>query len=276
MRVALPISLALHAALLAVRFSSPPPPAPEASTLEVVLVNARTKAAPIKPRLLAQNTLNGGGPATSGYSASPLPRTTEDQTANQVVLAALRQRQARLEKEQKQLFTLLVDRQKTLLAQIERDVPDDSTDAGEDERTQEALVVNAQISALKAAIQRYDARPRQRFVAPSTQAVPYAKYVEAWRKKIELLGTEHYPEQARGKVYGKLRMTVYIKKNGELLRVEIDQPSSHPILNSAAKRIVQLAAPFAPFPPALAKNTDVLAITRTWHFVNSELTTSPQ
>lgn len=276
MRVALLVSLALHAALLALRFSSPPPPAPEASTLEVVLVNARTKAEPIHPRLLAQNTLNGGGPAASGYSASPLPRTTDEQTADQVVLAALRQRQARLEQEQKQLFTMLEDKRKTLMAQVERDVPDESADAGEDERTQEALVVNAQISALKAAIERYDARPRQHFVAPSTKAVPYAGYVEAWRKKIELLGTEHYPEQARGKVYGKLRMTVYIKKNGDLLRVEIDQPSTHPILNSAARRIVQLAAPFPPFPPAMAKDMDVLAITRTWHFVNSELTTSPQ
>jgi protein TonB len=275
MRIALATSLALHAALLTLRFSYPPPPVPKASTLEVVLVNARTKAAPLNPKLLAQDTLNGGGEAATGYSASPLPRTTNDQTADQVVLAALRKRQAQLEQEQKQLFSLLEAKQKTLLAQVQRNVPDDSSDAGEDESNQEAMVVNAQISALKAAIERYDARPRQHFVGPSTKSVPYAQYVEAWRKKIELLGTEHYPEQARGKVYGQLRMTVYIKKNGDLLRVEIDQPSRHPILNSAAKRIVQLAAPFAPFPPAIAKDTDVLAITRTWHFVNSELTTTP-
>lgn len=275
MRIALPISLAVHAALLALRFSSSPPRPPEASTLEVVLVNARTQAAPIRPKLLAQNTLNGGGPATEGYSASPLPRTTDDPSAETAVLAALHQRQVQLERQQTRLLTLLESKRTALLAQTGRDVADESADAGDDELTQEAVLVNAQISALKAAIKRYDARPRQRFTAPSTQSVPYAQYVEAWRKKIEIIGTEHYPEQARGKVYGQLRMTVYIRKNGELLRVEIDRPSKYPILNSAAKRIVQLAAPFAPFPPALASNTDILAITRTWHFVNSELTTSP-
>ncbi|MFA4913084.1 MAG: energy transducer TonB, partial [Burkholderiaceae bacterium] len=36
---------------------------------------------------------------------------------------------------------------------------------------------------------------------------------------------------------------------------------------------VQLAAPYPPFPPELAAMTDVLAITRTWNFVNDTLDT---
>jgi protein TonB len=273
LRIAVLASLCVHAAVLAIHFSAPRPiPAPS-SALEVTLVNARTESAPIKPALLAQNQLNGGGEAQAGHASSPLPRTA-DTPANQVVLAALRKRQARLEAEQRQLYTQLESRQKTLPARLQPDLPQSSTDPGNDDSNQESLVLNAQISALKEQIERYNARPRQQFTGPSAMAVDYAEYVEAWRQKIEQLGTEHYPEQARGKVYGKLQLTVYIGQNGELLRIEIDQPSEHAILNLAAERIVQLAAPFAPLPASIAKNTDVLAITRTWHFVNNQLDTS--
>src|SRR3546814_2724957 len=116
---ALPIlilSLCIHAAILSIRVAAAPTPARQASTLEVVLVNASTKAAPIKPKLLAQHQINGGGNAAAGHAASPLPRTT-DQTANEVVLAALRQRQEQLEQEQQRLFTQLQSKQKTLLIQ---------------------------------------------------------------------------------------------------------------------------------------------------------------
>src|SRR5690606_2130938 len=85
--------------------------------------------------------------------------------------------------------------------------------------------------------------------------------------------TEHYPDEARGKVYGSLQLTVYIRRDGSLLRVEIDRPAMHPVLNQAALRIVQLAAPFPPLPAELAADTDILAITRTWHFTRDQLDT---
>jgi protein TonB len=68
-------------------------------------------------------------------------------------------------------------------------------------------------------------------------------------------------------------MTVYIRSDGSVADVEIDDPSPHAVLNQAARRIVQLAAPFPPFPPDVARDTDVLAITRTWNFVNDTLET---
>src|SRR5690606_9777760 len=149
-----------------------------------------------------------------------------------------------------------------------------SAEPGMDELEQDSLVLNAQISAIKERIERYNAQPRRQFTGPSTKAVEYAEYVEAWRKKIELLGTEHYPAEARGKLYGSLQLTVYIRRDGSLERIEIDRPSSHAVLNLAASRIVQLAAPFAPLPPSMAARTDVLAITRTWNFVNQKLETA--
>src|SRR5690606_13384233 len=145
-----------------------------------------------------------------------------------------------------------------------------SGDTGDDSRHQESAVINAQISAIRERIQRYNEQPRRQFVGPSAQRVDYAEYVEAWRKRIELLGTEHYPPQARGKTYGSLQMTVYIRRDGSLERAEITHPSDHAVLNQAALRIAQLAAPFAPLPATIAGETDILAITRTWHFVNQQ------
>lgn len=273
LRIGILLSLCIHAAVLAIHFAPPQPAAATQTTmLEVTLVNARTEAAPIAPKLLAQNQINGGGQADTGTAASPLPHTAA-QSADQIVLAALQKRQAELEAEQQQLYTQLQAQQKVLLARKFPDFFQDSADPGTDNSAQQSLILNAEISAIKERIERYNARPRQQFTGPSAMAVDYAEYVEAWRTKIELLGTEHYPSEARGKIYGKLQLTVYIKQNGELARIEVNQPSEHAVLNLAAQRIVQLAAPFSPLPESIAKNTDLLVITRTWHFVDNQLST---
>lgn len=270
--IAVLVSLALHGAALALHFSQPAPPKAPRQTLEISLVNTQTELAPLNPQLLAQADLLGGGSDDHGRSASPLPRTASE-SPDEIVLAALRKRQEQLEHEQQQLLTQV---QSPRFVHQARNVPETllSADApGDDARDQESLILSAQIAALKERIERYNARPRQHFTGPSARSDAYARYLEAWRTHIEQLGTEHYPEEARGRVYGHLQLTVYIQRDGSLARIEIDRPSQHAILNLAAQRIVQLAAPFAPLPPEIAKDTDILAITRTWHFQNQQLQT---
>jgi protein TonB len=85
------------------------------------------------------------------------------------------------------------------------------------------------------------------------------------------VGELNYPQAARDqKLYGTLVVTVSIKSDGSLDRVEINRPSGQRILDAAALRIVQLAAPFAPFPADIARDTDILSITRTWIFTRSD------
>jgi protein TonB len=90
---------------------------------------------------------------------------------------------------------------------------------------------------------------------------------------VERIGNEHYPEEARGKVYGSLRMTVAVRKDGSLVEALLDKSSGSAVLDRAARRIVNMAAPFPPFPPEIARDTDVLEITRTWLFTNDQLST---
>ena len=105
-------------------------------------------------------------------------------------------------------------------------------------------------------------------VAPATPELSY--YFEAWRRKVERVGNLNYPDAARDRnLYGSLRLLVAIVPDGTLSDVRVLESSGHRILDDAALRIVRLAAPFAPFPPEMRRNTDVLEIVRTWQFRKS-------
>lgn len=272
LHIALVISVAVHAALLAIRFAPAPAPQTVNPALSVILVNTATEQAPEDPQWLAQSNLLAGGTDDEGISSSPLPRTVTA-TDSEVVLADLRQRQEELEQQQQKLLTQLEAALEVARSRRDFERNEDSRHPGTDARDQESVLLSARIAALRERIEHYNRRPRVHFSGPSAQADVYAHYLEAWRTRIEQLGTEHYPDEARGRLYGSLQLTVYIRHDGSLERVEFERASEHAVLNLAAQRIVQLAAPFPPLPPAIAGEVDILAITRTWHFQNRTLET---
>ncbi|MCC6160808.1 MAG: energy transducer TonB, partial [Nitrosomonas sp.] len=101
----------------------------------------------------------------------------------------------------------------------------------------------------------------------------FARYLEDWRLKVERIGNLNYPEAARKqKLYGSLQLTVGIRSDGSLESIGIDRSSGVQILDDAAIHIVRLAARngFAPFPPDIRRDTDILHITRTWVFSRSD------
>ena len=67
-----------------------------------------------------------------------------------------------------------------------------------------------------------------------------------------------------------MQLTVYIKSNGEIEKVEIRRSSGYPILDNAAKRIVEMGSPYAAFPEDLRKDVDILDITKTWIFTKED------
>ena len=107
----------------------------------------------------------------------------------------------------------------------------------------------------------------RRIIEERTQTPEDDWYLESWRRKVERIGKLNYPEQARErKLYGSLRLLVAIEPDGSLRDVRVIDSSGHKVLDEAAVRIVRLAAPYAPFPPGMRKQTDVLEIVRTWQF----------
>lgn len=111
-------------------------------------------------------------------------------------------------------------------------------------------------------------RPRRYTISSaSTQQRHDALYLDNWRKHIELVGNQHYPEEARQQeIFGSLRMMVALRPDGSVIEIRILQGSGHSVLDQAAVDIVQRAAPFEPFPDELRGEVDILEIIRTWRF----------
>lgn len=113
-------------------------------------------------------------------------------------------------------------------------------------------------------------RPRRKFISASTKEFKYAAYMEAWRAKVERVGNLNYPDEARKEnLSGSLILDVALNADGSINEITIRRPSGSKVLDDAAIRIVKLAAPFAPFPKQIREETDILHITRTWQFLNS-------
>ena len=116
-------------------------------------------------------------------------------------------------------------------------------------------------------IKAYSSRPRERYISARTQAFRDAAYLESWRNKVERIGNLNYPHEAQQRhLHGRLILNVLINHDGRVMRVDVAQSSGSAVLDDAAKRIVQLASPFPPFPKAMRKQYDQLMITRTWIF----------
>ena len=118
---------------------------------------------------------------------------------------------------------------------------------------------------------------KRKFIGIRTKDYRFARYAEDWRLKVERIGNLNYPETAkREQLYGSLQLTVGIKSDGSLESIEINRPSGKKVLDEAAVRIVKLAGQngFAPFPPDISGDIDVLHITRTWVFTSADQLTS--
>lgn len=296
------VSAVLHAVVIvAIRFEAPDLQRfrDNIPALEIVLVNAKTESAPEKADALAQTNLDRGGNTDEdrrAKSSLPAPRDKPSetkikpaeelkQTPKKAELDAEAERQlqrvAELEKQAQALMTQAKSRQvidnepvkQTELPQPEKGRNHEAVSQTLDRAALASAIVD--MARLEAQISKqqdeYQKRPKRKFVGARTQEYRFATYVEAWRQKVERVGNLNYPEAAREqKIYGQLRMTVSIKADGSLEKIEINQSSGHQILDDAARRIVELAAPYSPFPDDIRKDTDILSITRTWTFTRQD------
>lgn len=119
------------------------------------------------------------------------------------------------------------------------------------------------------AAENYKAQ-KKKFIGTRANEYRFVRYVENWKNKLERVATQNYPEAARGKLYGTAIVTVEIGSDGAVRSVEINRSSGHEILDDAVKQMVMMASPFAPFPPEIRQDTDIIVITRTWTFANYE------
>jgi protein TonB len=266
------VSVMMHILVMLIHFTMPEMPAARAPSLDVILVNARHDTAPTDPQALAQANLDGGGDSSEDVrAASPLPPQDSIKNGNDLVDMTRGQRVAIRQKQHEEVLT-----QEDGDVAIDTAAPKDKKPAapqpvtGSDtaDATAMALKLDAEIAEKTIA---YNQRPRRKQIGVRTREYRFAQYIESWRAKAERIGELHYPAAARGKMYDSLLMTVSIKKDGTLEKIVIHRRSKYPVLNEAAEKIVRLGEPYAPFPPEIARDIDILDITRTWMFTNDKL-----
>lgn len=271
MALALLASAAAHGMILSTQFVHINPHLFEDPNLpmEVVLVNAKTAESPLNPDALAQANLAGGGNTDEDRRLkSPLPASDRTQTGSEE--AALQAKVAMLEQQAKTLLSQLKpDDRVPIPPPVQTPAPQPTVDASQlDAQAREMAQLQARISQQW---DEYQKRPKRAFVGANVREYAFARYVEDWVTKVERVGNVNYPEAARRQgIYGSLRLTVSIYANGRIETVDIDRSSGSKILDAAAIKIVELAAPYAPFPDDMRKKADILSITRTWTFTRSD------
>lgn len=299
MAIALWFSVSAHVIFLAVKFEPElKEMAKRLPSLEVVLVNAKTKNAPNKAELIAQANLDRGGNTDLDRkmkTALPKPKQKvpevklqENKKAQSASKASqLRTKEAKeekrvaaLEKKAQELLTQLKS-DRTLNTKPVVKAPIDKPEKSKKKidskmLDREALLAaSLEIDRLEAQIAKqqdeYQKRPKRRFLGARAKAADDALYLEAWRQKVERVGNLNYPAAARSKkIYGKLQLTVSIRADGTVEKINIDRSSGSKVLDDAAINIVNLAAPYAKFSKAMKKTTDILGITRTWTFTQED------
>ena len=298
--IALLGSAFLH--LLIIAFVKFQPPAlqffkDQMSALDVVLVNSKSHKKPSKADALAQANLDGGGNTSENRklkSALPWqkhnPTETSANERSQALAKSLSEAQAEAARKAERLAEL--DKQaQALMSQIkathvietdpsQKSTPKKSEISTEDSpkksiNTSDLMSASLEMARLEAQINKqqddYQKRPKRKSIGARAQEYKFAAYVESWRQKVEKIGNLNYPQAAKDqKIYGQLQLTVYIKSNGDIEKVEIRQSSGFPVLDNAAKRIVEMGSPYAAFPEDLRKDVDILDITRTWIFTKED------
>lgn len=299
MTIAIWVSLAIHAAILAIHFEPDLKKFKDSlPVLEVMLVNSKTNTRPDKADAFAQANLDRGGntdqnrkmksalpaqkqqkaeftvkPVAEAKSGAKAAKQAAEETKEQKHVAAL-------EKQAQELMTQL-NSSKKVESQAVQMAMSKELETGNQETPNKKLNMHditaaaLEMDRLEALISKqqdeYQKRPKRKFVGARAKEYRYALYVDSWRQKVEKYGNLNYPEAARDlKLYGQLQMTVSIRADGSIENIELNRSSGHKVLDAAAKHIVERAAPYARFPDDVRKEIDILSITRTWTFTKED------
>ncbi len=112
------------------------------------------------------------------------------------------------------------------------------------------------------------AAKNQLWIQADTRESEVAVYLDAWRRKIERVGTVNFPNAVRRRqLSGTPIIDVTIGATGRLLKAQIRRTSGEPEIDEAAMRILKLAAPYDSFPRALGEKHDEIRIAYEWQFL---------
>jgi protein TonB len=268
LQIALGASIAVHAVLLTVRFVNP-----EAfnrvfqdTPLEVILVNAKTSERAEKPQAIAQFAMAGGGNVEKGRATSPLPPSALTAMGDSTEDA-----QRKVDALQQQQQMMLTQIRKMLAAMPPPDPrrPSDAPDASAREEKRKQLL--QLLAEIERRVNEENARPKRRYISPSTAAGVHALYYSRFKERVEQLGTLNFPQAAGNKLYGELTMLISLNPQGQVISTEVVQSSGNRALDRMAQTIVKAGAPYGAFTPAMLKEFQIMVVSSRFKFTRDEI-----
>lgn len=239
-------------------------------TLEVTLVQTRSELPPEEAEFLAQFSQIGGGDVDDDSIArNPLPvREISEQNMDVPTQPQTPQQRTVPNREITDLMSREADPHKVRINKPKqaktqqqlrpRDVGFLQYTEPEEERAREWAEINRDW-------QEHQSKPRHKYLNARTREYKYAKYIAEWEAKVQRVGNLTYPEKVRRLgLSGEVTLDVAVNPNGSIRNITVLQSSGNKLLDDVAIRSARLAAPFAPFPPEIRAETDVLHMTRKW------------
>jgi protein TonB len=267
LQIALGVSVIVHAALLTLRIVDP-----ESfnrvfhdTPLEVVLVNAHSNEKADRAQAIAQRSLAGGGEAEKGRATSPLPPSALTSIGD-----AAEDAQQKIEEMQDQQMLMLAQLKKTLAAMPPADPRLARTNPQAAAREEKRRHLVKLLAEIERRINEENARPKKRYISPSTREEVYAVYYDSLRRKVEERGTHNFPELAGRKLYGELTMVVTVNHDGRVIDTEIAETSGNNVLDRRATSIARAAAPFGRFNDAMRRRADQIVVVSRFKFTRED------
>ena len=238
--------------------------------LEITMAQYRSDIAPDNPDFLAQENQIGSGtldqaaapstPFESDFNADQIQEVSPVPQAPQIVNEQITQDVA---------VVAAINNEEDISQQLEELEPEEQQPVIDEVAPDDLSLAIASLQAqLDLQRQAYARRPRKYTISSaSTQRSQDAQYLDNWRRRIEAVGNVNYPAAARQQqIYGNVRMLVALRPTGRIEEVRILQSSGQAVLDQAAVNIVNMAAPFEPFPDEMRAEADILEIIRTFRF----------
>lgn len=246
--------------------------------LEITMAQYKSEFAPDEADFLAQENQIGSGTLDSAAAPStPFKSDINEDVIQEVVPIPQAPEIVNEIEVRDAAIVSSIQNEQQIQQQLDEIEPEDEKPLSEESTPDDLSLAIASLQAqLDLQRQEYAKRPRRYTISSaSTKKSHDALYLDGWRRRIEAVGNINYPTAARQQqLYGSLRMLVALFPNGEVSEIQILQSSGHSLLDQAAVEIVNMAAPFDPFPEAMRAEADILEIIRTWRFHEGNALTS--
>ena len=276
----LSMAIALHVAVvLGVGFALQVPKAPSSTRMDITLSHYQADRDILDADFVAQTNQEASGTENRKVEL----KTTEQALINSSEIKPIQNEQQAIRQQQKsQSLQLLSSAGESKVTHADNQPDQRQEQLEEIQAEREQLQRQLEIASLQAKLdqeqQVYARLPKvRRASSVATKAAADAEYLYKWQRRIETIGNQYYPEEARSQqLYGDVQVLVSIKSDGYLQDVKILKSSGARVLDDAALRIVRLASPFQPFPAEMKQDTDILEIVRTWEFRKDHFSRSSQ